>query len=355
MATEQLQSHLEEQKGIWGTFWSRDSSKRQALIEKIEKLRQKTQANRQVFFDPDKFDRAIDSTRETAGKGIDQMATSFVKTLCREGREALRDIANSIVQHLAWPNQAVTAAIVLLTKPGGGFRPIALLHMLYRWITKSLRQHVFAFDVENAGEWDWSVPSRSAQDASYQEAIETELQILSGAYVAGSLVDLEKFYDKCDLGYVVDAAEQLGYPGELIILAIECCLGVRTITVQGQTQAVCKAATGLLPGCGQAVSLARCILFPVLAFVHKNFRQVFRSDPMWTISGFEKSGSSPKKQLEKGPGQLQHYLMGCKQQEQQCPKGKRSSWQVMPRLAKPCKDGFGWQGGSCPPVWPART
>ena len=55
------------------------------------------------------------------------------------------------------------------------------------------------------------------------------------------------------------------------MLGMECCLGARTISVQGQAKAVSLASTGLLPGCGQAVSLARCILYPVLAYVYRRF------------------------------------------------------------------------------------
>ena len=90
-------------------------------------------------------------------------------------------------------------------------------------------------------------PRALCQEASYKEAFGTELEILSGACVAGSLVDLEKFYDNFDLGDVMGAAEQLGYPLELSVLAMGCRLGARTITAQGQTKAVCTAATGLCP------------------------------------------------------------------------------------------------------------
>ena len=59
--------------------------------------------------------------------------------LTTEGSEALANLLNCIEQEMAWPIQVLYNFVVLMGKPTGGTRPIALMPMIYRIWTKIRR------------------------------------------------------------------------------------------------------------------------------------------------------------------------------------------------------------------------
>ena len=74
-------------------------------------------------------------------------------------------------------------------------RPVALLTILHRLVTKMLRQEVTEWDSIYSEDWGWAVRGRGAEAAAYQETLGAELIVLSGGYLAGGLVDMRKFFD----------------------------------------------------------------------------------------------------------------------------------------------------------------
>ena len=81
----------------------------------------------------------------------------------------------------------------MLPKTAISWRPIALLHMLYRWWMKMLRGSVAAWDADNSGPWDAAVKGKGCEQGSFEEEATTELHLLAGGITAGLLLDLEKF------------------------------------------------------------------------------------------------------------------------------------------------------------------
>ena len=78
-------------------------------------------------------------TKPQAGKGIDQLSRDFVTSLDEPGQEQLYKILCTMWRKAVMPTQCLTALVALLPKSATAYRPIALLHLLYRWYMKLVR------------------------------------------------------------------------------------------------------------------------------------------------------------------------------------------------------------------------
>ena len=85
------------------------------------------------------------------------MSRDFVCSLDEQGQKQLHKILGMMLQKLVLPTQCLTALVALLPKSATAYRPIALLHMLYRWYMKLVRPSIASWDRDNAGPWDTAV------------------------------------------------------------------------------------------------------------------------------------------------------------------------------------------------------
>ena len=96
----------------------------------------------------EEFMRQVRRTKHNAGHGIDQLSRDVVVNLHVDGQRALHNIVGGILWQIVLPGQflaaiAVAAIVALIPKPGSNaYRPIALLHFVYRWIQKMLCKEV---------------------------------------------------------------------------------------------------------------------------------------------------------------------------------------------------------------------
>ena len=112
-----------------------------------------------------------------------------------EVAQALADLLNSIEQKCAWPIQVLINIIVLMGKPQGGVRPIALMPMIYRIWTKIRKPLLVEWEYENRGPWDAAVRGSSALRAAILSAFHDEIAHYNDEYLTKILWDMEKFYD----------------------------------------------------------------------------------------------------------------------------------------------------------------
>ena len=83
-----------------------------------------------------------------------------------EAKDLLVQILRDIEEQRAWPGQTYYNIIVCMGKLAGGYRPIALMPMLYRLWTKIRRPHIGAWQSAWAGLWDAAVKGSSALKAA---------------------------------------------------------------------------------------------------------------------------------------------------------------------------------------------
>ena len=78
----------------------------------------------------------------------------------------MADLLNHIEKRGTWPRYILYNLVVLMGKPTGGTRPIALMPMLYRVWIKVRRPHISRWEKYHAGPLDAAIRGSSALRAA---------------------------------------------------------------------------------------------------------------------------------------------------------------------------------------------
>ena len=103
--------------------------------------------------------------------GIDWWEVEHLKSMTEEVAQAFADILNQVEEKVAWPVQTLLSLIVLMGKPNGGVKPIALMPMLYRLWSKVRRVDIHVWDEDHTGFWDAAIRGSSALRAAVVGAL----------------------------------------------------------------------------------------------------------------------------------------------------------------------------------------
>ena len=79
------------------------------------------------------------------------MVASAAQSFEPRCQELLLNILQDIEKSQAWPGYTYYIIIVLMGKPNGGVRPIALMAMIYRLWTKIRRPYIVQWESVHAG------------------------------------------------------------------------------------------------------------------------------------------------------------------------------------------------------------
>ena len=82
---------------------------------------------------------------------IDQLSPAVWRHISPEAIKELTKLLNYVKSRLAWPAHIYHNLIVLMGKPTGGTRHIALMLMIYRMWTKIRRPQIDAWEGTSAG------------------------------------------------------------------------------------------------------------------------------------------------------------------------------------------------------------
>ena len=175
----------------WKGFWDRDSPKYQEMLQSLVAIRFHAMDMDLPPIEPLQIWAAAKHLKLDTGLGIDLVDPFLFKNLSRRGAQELCDILNRIETEVMWPEHPLNL-IVLMGKPGGGCRPIALMPMLYRLWTKIRRPYMRDWEADNKGPWDAAVRGSSALRAAILIAFADEMGTYSGLEVAKVFWDLEK-------------------------------------------------------------------------------------------------------------------------------------------------------------------
>ena len=118
-----------------------------------------------------------------------------MRPLPEPAKQALVDLLTQVEQELVWPATILLNLIILLAKPNGGERPIALIAILYRIWVRMRKPELEVWEAARAGHWDSAVQGSSALKAALRRALADEMAIATDLAVISVLWDLEKFYD----------------------------------------------------------------------------------------------------------------------------------------------------------------
>ena len=100
-------------------------------------------------------------------------------------------LLNNVEKAMTWPMHILLNIIVLMGKPAGGVRPIALMPMLYRLWTKIRKPYLAEWEELNKGPWDAAVKGSSALRADILSLFSDEVASLSEIEILEILWDME--------------------------------------------------------------------------------------------------------------------------------------------------------------------
>ena len=116
--------------------------------------------------------------------------------------------------------------VVLLGKPSGGYRPIALLCSLYRVWAKARLNHVRSWASQLNRGYLALGAGKCTTDVASRVLLQGETQVGAPRYqddrvALHSIVDIEKCFDRVNWKLIVLAGLRHGFPGQLLCLALE--------------------------------------------------------------------------------------------------------------------------------------
>eukprot|EP00973_Karenia_brevis_P006372 866497-Karenia_brevis.AAC.1 len=118
---------------------------------------------------------AIYVLKTATAVGIDLWSPADLRKLPNRALKQLADILKKVEETATWPSYLLYNIIVLMGKPQGGARPIALMPMLYRIWTEVRKPYIQKWERANAGPWDAAVEGSSALRATLTSMFGNEL------------------------------------------------------------------------------------------------------------------------------------------------------------------------------------
>ena len=164
----------------------------------------------------------------------------------------------------AWPTHTLINVIVLMGKPNGGVRPIALMPMLYRLWTKCRKPEIQKWEELHRGPWDAAVKGSSALRSAIFTMFQDELAHYDGEEVLRILWDMAKFYDNIDISKLMDRAIEMEYPIMILALGVSMHMAPRVLKTQEHFTMCELPSNGIIAGCTQSNIFARIFLFAIL-------------------------------------------------------------------------------------------
>ena len=196
--------------------------------------------------------------------GIDQWSPAQLRALSPEAKELLLNILQDIEKTRAWPGYTYYNIIVLMGKPNGGVRPIALMAMIYRLWTKIRRPYIVQWERAHAGPWDAAIKGSSARRAGMLSALNDERAAVLGDYTLSVLFDMEKFYDNIDILKLIDLADEQQYPQLVLQLGLQIHIASRGLRCYQHCPGQIQPNHGIIAGCTQSTTFAKVYLNVVL-------------------------------------------------------------------------------------------
>eukprot|EP00971_Amphidinium_carterae_P310976 6179825-Amphidinium_carterae.2 len=202
--------------------------------------------------------------------GVDGLSVRCIGLLPRSLQQRLLDLLGS------WERDGLTCkslcSVYLITpKPGGGWRPIALLPSLFRVWGKLREDHLRAWAREQGLPAHWGGKGKEASKAGWYYAMQLEYAAAWGLTSAAIFADLRKFYEFVQHESLIRSAKLANAPLRLLQLACRMYRGPRAVSWQGLVTQARQYRGSVTPGCVLAVSAAKVLLWPMLCYLRQKW------------------------------------------------------------------------------------
>lgn len=248
----------------WSRMWTRWKHQGEEVINNIVGILDEVNASDLPPITAEDVRRAIGMLSKNTALGIDLWDVKWLRSADDEMIKELTELLNFIEMVGTWPEQIMMNIIVLMGKPGGGVRPIALMPMLYRVWTKCRKGVIQEWDKLHQGPWDAAVQGSSALRAAVLSAFHDELHLLDGKEIAAILWDMEKFYDNINITKLIRKAQEMGYPVVALALGLSMHMAPRVVKAFEHYVMCDVPLNGIIAGCTQSTFFARLFLYAVL-------------------------------------------------------------------------------------------
>ena len=132
--------------------------------------------------------------------------------------------------------------------------------VLYRIWTRTRRKQISGWERKVQVHWDKARPGSSVEVAAVVRQWKAEVAVANGLETGACLWDVAKFFDSVDVALLIANAKAMAYPLVELAVAVQQYVAKRALQRGGHTGEPFEVTTSILPGCGQAVPLARAYL-----------------------------------------------------------------------------------------------
>ena len=255
----------------WTDLWAQHEDRQDTLAQKLKSLIDVAEAQPLKLITGDDVTQAMKYLAKNTALGIDHWSPEEWRRLPTTTHQAMAELLNRVEAGMAWPRHIVHNIIVLMGKPQGGTRPIALMPMLYRIWTKIRKPYIEQWEQQHAGPWDAAVKGSSALRAAYHSQFYDEighyLQYTNGTI----LFDMEKFYDNVDVHKLITLATKHEYPTILLTLGLQMHMGIRGLKCYNMHPGFKQPSNGIIAGCTQSTTFAKILLMDAMIEAHRGW------------------------------------------------------------------------------------
>ena len=141
---------------MWNDIWCRRQSAADKLYSTLAECIHRSTSSDLDPLDASDIERAIGLLNSKTALGVDFLDVGWLKRLPQEAFADIAELLYNIENSGAWPIQASLNIIVLMRKPAGGVRPIALMPILYRIWCRARRTPLVEWELSHQGHWGCS-------------------------------------------------------------------------------------------------------------------------------------------------------------------------------------------------------
>ena len=266
-----LDAVAEEHARPWKDEWEVQnellySMETSCIVETREKYKdQARHFAEEVDLCPAAIRKACGSFSGKTAIGIDGVCFKTIGALPEVALEVLGALLKDAMAILVLPMQCLLNIKVLLGKPGGGSRTVAIIASFYRLLMRLVGGSIRQWDAKSAGHWDSAIKGSTALQAQLARALDVELAKAEGKHSVHMLWDMRKFFDSVRIQKLIPHLERLGYPPSIMVLGFIMHKAPRILKVGvGCSKILGAIARSMLAGCQQSVSWTRGLLYEMV-------------------------------------------------------------------------------------------
>ena len=200
--------------------------------------------------------------------GVDSLSPRHIGLLSDMAIQALIRLWMTVVDSGCIPKQLAALIVVMLPKPVGGERPIALFPGALRLLTRWLR-HTYG------AKWQHEHPNcawygeagRAVDQGVWTQAMHAEYAVAQGQEAAGILIDLRKAYENLHFDHLLTQAREFGFDLRVFRLLIALYSMTRLVQWEGCVAEGCNPTKAVAAGCSFADLMMRLALMGIIGRV----------------------------------------------------------------------------------------